>query len=83
MAESVNPEPEKVPAFEEALDQLEGLIEELESGETPLAELVEKYDQGHKLLAVCRQHLETAELRIRRLQEKGPELDEITDSETA
>lgn len=62
---------EKVRSFEDALTELEGIIENLETGEVPLAELVEKYETGTKLLKTCHDRLNEAELKIEKLREKA------------
>lgn len=62
---------EEKPSFEAALDQLEQLVDTLESGEVPLAELVAKYSEGNKLLRQCQEHLQAAELSIQLLQKDG------------
>ena len=60
------------PAFEEAIERLETLIEAMESGETPLADLVAKFEEGTKLLQSCQEQLKQAELKIEQLNtEKG------------
>lgn len=59
------------PSFEVALNQLEQLVDSLENGEVPLAELIEKYAEGNQLLKQCQQHLQAAELRISLLQKDG------------
>jgi exodeoxyribonuclease VII small subunit len=53
--------------FEEALEQLEAVIEAMEAGEVPLDALVEKYEEGGKLLKRCQERLAQAELRIQKL----------------
>ena len=53
--------------FEEALERLEALIESMESGDTPLAELVAKFEEGSKLLQNCQSKLKDAELKIEKL----------------
>lgn len=40
-------------AFEEALAQLEGLVQDMESDQMPLEELIENYEQGSRLYQVC------------------------------
>ena len=50
--------------FEEALEELESIIDSMESGEIPLRELVEKFERGNQLLALCQKRLKDAELRI-------------------
>ena len=57
-------------AFEEALKNLEDVIEELESGNVPLEQLVVKYEEGTSLLKVCHKRLNQAELKIEQLREK-------------
>ena len=54
--------------FEEAMNRLEHLVESMESGSAPLSELVDRYEEGAKLLKGCRQRLEQAELKIREIQ---------------
>jgi|TARA_B110000495_G_C22912724_1_gene533055 exodeoxyribonuclease VII small subunit len=54
--------------FEEALKNLEKLIEMMESGDVPLAQLVEKYAEGDKLLKTCESRLKEAELKIEQLK---------------
>lgn len=67
------------PEFEEALEKLETIIESMESGEIPLTELVERFEQGNKLLDLCQKKLKDAELKIERLnkQKNPPELEEF------
>ena len=60
-------EEEKLPEFEEALDQIQQIIDGIESGEVPLAESLDKYARGMKLINHCRSILGEAETRIRRL----------------
>jgi exodeoxyribonuclease VII small subunit len=59
----------KIPelSFEAALKRLESLIESMEDGEIPLAELVEKFEEGAKLLKSCQANLKQAELTIEKL----------------
>ena len=56
------------PPFEDALQQLEQLVASLEKGETPLRELVEKFEQGDRLIRACERRLSEAELRIEKLR---------------
>lgn len=52
----------------------------MESGDIPLAELVEKFEEGSKLVKVCEDRLKQAELRITKLRQKESslELDEFS-----
>lgn len=47
--------------FEEALDALEQIVTEIETGELPLAELMAKYSEGIKLSNFCMTSLKRAE----------------------
>ncbi|MBP2649337.1 MAG: Exodeoxyribonuclease 7 small subunit [Firmicutes bacterium] len=55
---------DKVIVFEEALAQLEIIVKELESGELPLEEALEKFSEGMKLSQLCLTRLNTAERDI-------------------
>ena len=53
--------------FEDALAHLESILESMESGDTPLADLVAKFEEGSNLLKVCQAKLKEAELKIEQL----------------
>lgn len=55
-------------SFEEAYKQLTELVQEMESGDMPLADSVAAYEQGIKLKAYCEQLLKEAELKIETLK---------------
>ncbi len=57
-------------SFEAALGQLEGIVESMESGEVPLAELLAKFEEGTKLLKICEARLKDAELKIDQLKKQ-------------
>jgi len=57
-------------SFETALTQLESVVEAMESGEVPLAELLAKFEEGSKLLKVCEARLKEAELKIEVLKKQ-------------
>ena len=57
-------------SFEAALGKLEAIVESMESGEVPLAELLAKYEEGTKLLQVCESRLKDAELKIEQLKKQ-------------
>jgi len=54
-------------AFEDALERLEALLESMENGDTPLAELIAKFEEGSALLKTCQKKLHEAELKIEKL----------------
>jgi exodeoxyribonuclease VII small subunit len=50
--------------FESAMDRLEVIVEEMESGKMPLEELIVRYEEGMKLVKICQERLASAEQRI-------------------
>jgi len=54
--------------FEEALQKLEGIVENLESDDLPLEALLAKYEEGTRLAKVCQEKLVEAELKIAQLE---------------
>ena len=54
--------------FEAALEKLEGIVDAMEAGDVPLAELLAKFEEGNKLLKVCETRLKDAELKIEQLK---------------
>ena len=58
------------PAFEQALEQLESIVESMESGSTPLADLIVKFEEGSRLLKVCEARLKEAEVKIELLKKQ-------------
>lgn len=57
----------KSPTFEQAIDQLETIVDEIESGEAGLEESIKRYEVGMKLVARCRAILDSAEKKITEL----------------
>ncbi len=57
-------------SFEDALTQLESIVESMESGSVPLAELLAKFEEGNKLLKACESRLKEAELKIELLKKQ-------------
>ncbi|MBA3769489.1 MAG: exodeoxyribonuclease VII small subunit [Blastocatellia bacterium] len=50
--------------FEECLDELEGIVKKLESGEMALEESLDLFERGVAITKDCRNRLKTAERRI-------------------
>jgi exodeoxyribonuclease VII small subunit len=57
-------------SFEAALGQLEIIVEAMESGDVPLAELLAKFEAGTRLLKICEARLKEAELKIEQLKKQ-------------
>ena len=53
--------------FEKALERLEQIVEELESGNIPLEEALKRYEEGVKLSRALNQKLAEAETKIETL----------------
>lgn len=66
----VDPEKNAKLSFEAALARLETIVESMEQGEVPLAELLSKYEEGTKLLKICEARLKDAELKIEKLKKQ-------------
>ena len=54
---------EKELSFEQALSNLEEIIRQMESGEAPLESLVTHYQTGVKMLKLCRERIDSAEMK--------------------
>lgn len=53
--------------FEEVMEQLEKIIQELEKGELNLDDSIKKFEEGMLLSKKCNQFLEVAEKKITKL----------------
>jgi exodeoxyribonuclease VII small subunit len=60
--------PPKNLKFEQAMEQLDAIVSAMESGKIGIEESIEKYELAMQLAAQCRQILEQAELRIKKIQ---------------
>ncbi len=56
--------PSKETSLEEALGRLEEIVGEIEKTPPPLETLIDRYEEGMKLLRTCRERLDAAEKRI-------------------
>lgn len=57
--------------FEEAVQELETIVEELEDGELALEDAMERFERGLGLVEACRGKLEQAELNVEELLDDG------------
>ena len=69
MADKDNP----TPSFEQALSELEALVESLEHGEMTLEESLKSFERGVELTRACQQSLKAAEQKVRILAQKNNE----------
>jgi len=54
-------------SFEQALAELEAIVQELESGQAPLERSIEMYERGARLKAHCEARLEAARLKVEKI----------------
>ena len=54
-------------SFEDALARLEQVVRRLESGDVPLDESIDLYEQGERLRRHCQDRLDAAQARIERI----------------
>ena len=63
------------PALETSLDNLEVLVEKMESGELTLEDSLKAFEEGVRLSWECQQALQQAEQKVRILLEQNTEAD--------
>ena len=66
----------KKKTFENALNELETIIEKLESGSPTLDKMMQLFEDGMKLMKVCQEYLSEAEGRITTLIKTHDEFSE-------
>ena len=59
--------PIKQMSFEDALRELEGIVQRLERGDAPLEESIAIYQRGAKLKAHCEGKLKDAQLKVEKI----------------
>jgi exodeoxyribonuclease VII small subunit len=50
--------------FESAMDRLEAIVEQMETGKLPLEDLIIRYEEGMNLVKICQERLASAEQKI-------------------
>ena len=56
-------------SFEDAVDKLDSIVEEMESDGMPLDKMLVRFEEGAKLVKLCEEKLKAAETRITQLEE--------------
>lgn len=74
----------KLPNFEDSLQQLEAIVENLEQGEQSLEDALGQFEQGITLARHCQKTLDDAEQKVHILLEEDDKetlapLDKVTD----
>ena len=60
--------------FEKSLEELEGIVEDLESGDLSLENSLKSFEKGIKLARQCQEQFSKAELQVQKLIEENGEL---------
>jgi len=63
----MNKKPEKLPDFEKALEELESLVEQLESSDLSLDESLKQFKRGVELTRHCQGVLDQAQQTVEKL----------------
>ena len=71
------------PDFEQALAELETLVEKMEQGDLSLEESLQSFERGIQLTRNCQQALQAAEQKVQILLEKdgGAQLEDFASSD--
>ena len=71
--------------FEDAIERLEAIVRKMEEEQVPLDELIRDYENGSRLLGVCRNRIAKARARVdlisQSLSDNSIRLDEFEESE--
>ena len=63
-----NPADQSIASFEQAMEELEQLVEKMESGELPLEASLDAYKRGSELVKYCAAQLERVEKQVKVLE---------------
>lgn len=63
-----------MPKFEESLERLEKIVDELEKGNVPLEQALKLFEEGMRLSSSCRKELEEAEGKVEILLKQNGKL---------
>ena len=69
--------------FEGAMDRLETIVEQMESGKLPLEDLIVRYEEGMNLVKICQERLASAEQKIEIIVRNSTGKPIVKDFETA
>ena len=68
-------------SFEQAIENLTGIVDRIETGQVSLAESLEQYEKGMAMIKYCRGILLDAEKRIEQIAENEEESDEDNEND--
>ncbi len=66
-----------MPKFEECLQRLEKIVQDLEKGDAPLEKSLTLFEEGMQLSAACRKELEQAEGKVEILLKQNGKLQAV------
>ena len=69
MPKSAATAPKEPASYEQALAELDRLVQQMEGGQLPLDQLLDAYRRGAELLGFCRARLQAVEDQVRVLDE--------------
>jgi exodeoxyribonuclease VII small subunit len=69
MARSAAPAPKEPASYEQALAELDRLVQQMEGGQLPLDQLLDGYRRGAELLSYCRAKLQAVEEQVKVLED--------------
>ena len=65
--------------FEEALNELEEILQKLESGEEPLEKAIDEYTNAMRLVKICSDKLSSATERVNKILAENGELKDFNE----
>jgi len=68
---AVTPGASDAPDFETSMQRLDEIVQELETGQVPLARAMGLFEEGLRLAQSCRTHLDAAQVQVDRLLERA------------
>lgn len=64
-----SPAPKEPASYEQALAELDQLVQQMEGGQLPLDQLLDGYRRGADLLGYCRSRLQAVEEQVKLLED--------------
>ena len=64
-----SPAPKEPVSYEQALAELDRLVQQMEGGQLPLDQLLDGYRRGAELLTFCRSRLQAVEEQVKLLED--------------
>lgn len=65
-------------SFEDSIKELESIVKDLESGNIPLDDAINKFNEAMKLAKVCNDKLKNAEANVNKILKENGELEDFS-----